>query len=190
MRWLVVLALVASCCAEKGRIVGGPGVTCVDEPAAEQTVCTQHAETKPTPSGYLAGGAIYNGGEGDAGFWVETGVKVKRWNFAAGASDMLTDAYRYRELELLTRYRLVNSFALEGGYGRGLSCRFAPPASCDHEHMSWNVPFFGVSYEQKIRKHLSGIFRGDVTPVQLSGHPFTHGKDDGLRVRFGVLITP
>jgi hypothetical protein len=144
------------------------------------------AQTVP----YLAGGAIYNVREDDTGFWVESGLQRGRVAGGIGASDMLTDNYRYRELEGVGRFFVVQHFAVEGGFGLGLSCRFAVPSTCDHEHAKWYAPFGGVAYYQPLSQHFRGVFRLDVTPAQLSGRPFTHGKDDGLRLRFGVVITP
>jgi len=138
----------------------------------------------------LSGGLIYNVREDDAGFWAETGLDFKKVSGEVGFSDMLQDAYRYREVEAFGRFWLTKNFAVEAGNGWGLSCRFAVPANCDHEHARWLAPFAGVAYKQKFSKHLGFIVRGDITPTQLPGKPFTHGKDDGLRVRFGITVTP
>jgi len=153
---------------------------------AASLACAQESNTKP----YLSGGAIYNVRESDAGYWFETGLKHKHFAGGVGVSDMVTDNYRYRELEGVGRFFVVPQFAVEGGFGLGLSCRFPEPANCDHEHGKWYAPFAGVAYYQPISKKISGVFRLDVTPAQLSGRPFTHGKDDGLRLRFGIVITP
>lgn len=136
--------------------------------------------------GFAAGGYAYNAREDDHAAWVEVGANVYRFGVAVDMTKWVSDPFRFREVALLGRYRVVSNFELEAGYGMGAVC-FAPqiPNSCEfHGTIRTRTPIVGVEWlSPKTLVRLQPLIRMDFTRWQL---PPTHGKDDGFRLLLGV----
>jgi hypothetical protein len=138
-------------------------------------------KTDYTLKGFVAGGYIYNARENDHGAWIEIGGRLARVEAAMGFSRM-SDPFSFRELQVVGRFHLSRTLALESGYAWGAICN---PEECGG---SWNnvrtrTPIAGIMYHQRISRTLESIVRMDIARWQLKP---TEGKDDGVRIYVGI----
>lgn len=135
--------------------------------------------------GYVSAGYVYNAREDDHGAFVETGFEIHRFGAAVNFNKMVTDPYRFHEVELLVRYRFVHNMWAEAGWAPGAAC-FTPQIehSCElHGTVRTRTPIVGLQWLAPTQSRFQPVVRMDFVRWQL---PPTKYKDDGFRMFFGV----
>lgn len=144
--------------------------------------------------GFVSGGYLYNLREDNHGFLLEAGYAHPflhhSTDLSVGFFKMTSDPYKFREVQLMSRFWLDRNFAIEGGWGMGAVC-FTPqdPAACQfHGTTRTRTPVIGVEWAgnglwHNLLWHSRPVVRLDFTRWQL---PPTHGQDDGFRMMIGI----